>query len=372
MAGSTKRSAATKGGGSTRRQGARPARRAGRARNDRNLARRVGWSRRIGVATALLVLVGAGIAFAGGALDNRSESAEPGRSSGPPPAAPTLLAPEVALTRLAVIDIHGVLPADLDNAGSDRLRLFVNDELTREHEVPVEPNFTLNEVPIEEGDNLIRVALVGGWGEGESSAPILVIRDSTSPHIRISRPEPGGTVYGATETLRGRTEPGASLEINDERTNESVDAAVADDGRFETILRLDMGNNNFVLSSEDAAGNRASARLVVTRAASLASITLTLSVSDMTVGELPATIDVEALVRDELGGASDGAQVTFGLSPPNRGTTTYRSVTTGGRASWPNMVVAGDERAIGTWLVTVLATMPSGEELRGDASFSVH
>jgi len=373
MPGSTKRSAATTGGGNTRRQGARPARRAGRARNDRKLARRVGWSRRIGVATALVVIVGAGIALAGGALDNRGgDRSEPGRSPAPPPAAPTLLAPELALTRLALIDIHGVLPADLDRGGADRLRIFVNEKLARERGVPAEANFTLNEVPLDEGDNLIRVVLVGEGGEGESSAPILVIRDSTTPQIRITRPEPGGTVYGGTETLRGRTEPGASLEIKDERANESVEATVADDGRFEASLRLAMGSNTFVVFSEDAAGNRASTRVVVTRAPSLASIDLTVSVSELTVGDLPATINVVALVQDELGRASEGAEGTFCLSPPNRGTTTYRSVTAEGRATWPNMVVAGDERAVGTWLVTVLAIMPSGEELRGDASFSVH
>ena len=332
----------------------------------------MGWSRRIGVATALVVLIGAGIAFAGGALDNRGADRDgPGRSTVPPPAAPTLLAPEMALTRLAAIDIQGVLPADLDRRGADGLRIFVNERLARERGVPAEANFTLNEVPLDEGDNLIRIALVGEGGEGESSAPILVIRDSTTPQIRITRPEPGGTVYGATESLRGRTEPGASLEIRDERANNSVEATVGDDGRFEASLRLDVGSNAFVLVSEDAAGNRASTRVVLTRATSLASISLTVSVGELAVGELPATIDVVALVQDELGRASDGADITFGLSPPNRGTTTYRSVTAGGRATWPGMVVAGDERAIGIWLVTVLAIMPSGEELRGDASFSV-
>lgn len=372
MPGSVKRSAVKAGRGSTQRQGARPCRRAARGRNERKLARRVGWSRRIGVATALVVLLGAGIAFAGGALDNRTADRNGSASStAPRPAAPTLLAPESALTSLAAMDIHGALPTDLDRADVEHLRIFVNDVLVRERGVPDQPAFVLNDVPLVEGENQIRAALVGAGGEGESSVLVLVVRDSTAPQIRIARPDPEATVYGATETLRGRTESGASLEIKDERSNKSVEATVAGDGRFEASLHLQMGNNTFVLTSEDVAGNRASTRLVVTRETSLASIELSLSTTELTAGELPVTIDVTALVRDELGRASEGADVTFGLSPPNRGTTTYRSVTANGRASWADMVVAGDEGAIGTWLVTVLAVMPSGAELRGSAYFSV-
>ena len=370
MRGSAKRSAAKTGGRSTQRQGARPARRAARSRNDRNLARRVGWSRRIGVATALVVLVGAGIAFAGGALDKQAGDGT-ARTTAPRPMAPTLVAPDRALTRLAAIDLEGALPADLDRAGADLLRIFVNDQLVRERGVPDGSSIALNEVPLDEGENEIRAVLVGEGGEGDSSAPVVVIRDSTAPQIRISRPEDGATLYGATETLRGRTESGASLEISDERSNEPVEAVVADDGRFEAFLRLQPGSNTYVLSSEDPAGNRASTRFVVVRETSLASIDLSLSASDLGAAELPATIDVVVLVRDELGRASDGAEVTFGLSPPNRATTTYRTVTENGRAIWHDMVVAGDEGAIGTWLVTVLAVMASGEELRASASFSV-
>jgi hypothetical protein len=332
----------------------------------------VGWSRRIGVAGAFVLLIGAGIAFASGTLDNRDPGAEePLRSTGSAFAAPTLLAPEAALTSSATVDIHGLLPADRGRAGADRLRVYVNDRLARERPLPAEERFRVNEIPLDEGVNEIRAALLGDGREGELSTPISIVRDSTPPSIRIARPESGATAYGATETVRGRTEPGASLTISAEGSTNPLAAAVTDDGRFEGTLHLEMGENMFVLRSEDLAGNRSSTRLVVTRATSLSSIILTVSVDQVELADLPATLDVVALVRDELGRASDGADVTFGLSPPNRGTTTYRAVTAGGEARWPGMIVAGDARAVGTWLVTVLAVLPSGEELRGDASFSV-
>lgn len=371
MPGTSKRTTAG-GGQHGRRQGARPAGRGSRGRNERKLAHRVSWSRRIGVAAALVLLIGAGLTFASGALDGRGGPRDgAARQSESPPPPPTLIAPNPSLTRLAAIDVSGVLPAGLRRGAAYRLRIFVNDRLARERGLPDEVDFTIGEVPLEEGDNEISATLVADGAEGERSAAIAVVRDSTSPSIRITRPEDGATVYGPTETLRGRTQPGASLELTSVGSGEAVAATVAADGRFEALLPLQVGENVFGLESQDPAGNRASTRLVVTRATSLASISLDISATELTLADLPSTVNVVALVRDELGRASDGAEVTFSLSPPNRGTTTFRATTAGGQAEWPDMLVAGDARAVGTWLVTVLVTLASGGELRGDASFSV-
>jgi hypothetical protein len=183
-------------------------------------------------------------------------------------------------------------------------------------------------------------------------------------------------VYEPTEIVRGRTEAGASVEVADENSGRPLETTVAGDGRFESTVELAIGSNAFIVRSVDAAGNRSSTRLEVTRATSLASVTMSVSanglpVDQLTVGELPISVDVVAIVRDELGNASDGATVTFSLSPPNRTTTTYRTTTNGGQAKWPSLLVDGGDSATGTWLLTVLAVMPSGEELRGNASFSV-
>ena len=324
------------------------------------------------MALALVLLIGAGIAFASGALDTRPRTGDgTPRETAPPPPAPMLIAPDPGLTRLAAIDVSGTLPADLRRGAEYRLRIFVNDRLARDRALSDEINFTIGDVPLAEGENEISAALVGDGSEGERTPPVTIVRDSTPPAIRITRPAEGATVYGATEMLRGRTQAGASLEITSVRPGEELTATVTDDGRFEAALPLRMGENVFALHSEDPAGNQASTRLIVTRALSLASLNLTVSVSELAVAHLPSTVEIIAYVRDELGRASHGAEVTFSLSPPNRGTTTYRATTADGQASWPGMVVTGDTRAIGTWLVTVLVALPSGEELRGDASFSV-
>jgi hypothetical protein len=195
--------------------------------------------------------------------------------------------------------------------------------------------------------------------------------DTRPPAIHISRPDPGSTVYGATETLRGRTEAGASLVVTDEALGTAVDATVEPDGSFEAQLTLQLGENSFTLTSEDAAGNRASARLTVTRQTSLGSAIVAVSTEEINVADLPKTVTITAVVRDENNALSEGADVVFSVSPPNGSTETYAATTTNGEARWPQMVVSGDRRAIGKWLVTVLVTLPSGEELRDGAFFTV-
>ncbi|HET6320352.1 MAG TPA: Ig-like domain-containing protein, partial [Chloroflexota bacterium] len=347
MPGSSKGSAA--GGGHNRRlEGARPVKRTKRTR-PAAATKRFGWSRRVGAALGLILLVGAGIAFASGALDRRDGA--PDRPNGPlpsPPPALTLIAPETALTRLTTVDISGVLPPGVDHGAADGLRLFVNGRLERERAVPDGQTFTLRDVGLDEGENSIQAALFNAAGEGQLSAEISIVRDTTPPAIRISSPGADSTAYESSATLRGRTEPGASLEVQAERTGEKLDPNVGEDGIFETTLPLEMGNNTFTLRSVDAAGNRSSARLNVTRTIALSSITLSVSATELALRDLPETLEAVARVRNELGRASDGDEVTFSLSPPNRATSTYRTTTVNGQATWPNMIVTGDSRAVGT------------------------
>jgi glucodextranase-like protein len=312
------------------------------------------------------------MAFASGALD-RGEG--PQKSNEPtlaPLPVPALIAPAADLTRASSTQLSVALPEGLVADTTYVLRIYVNDALVSERPAPAQGRFNVGGIPLEEGSNEIRAALAAGGREGDRSAPVTITRDHIAPVIRISRPMAGGTIYSATETLRGRTEAGATLEVVVEAaTTETIEATTSADGRFEAPLTLSMGENAFVLRSEDLAGNRSSTRLVVTRAVSLASIVISVSASELTTAELPATVAVVAQIRDELGAESEGADVIFSVSPPNRGTTTYRTVSSGGVARWPELVISGDQRAAGAWLVTVLARLPSGEELRGDATIIV-
>jgi len=323
------------------------------------------------VAAALLVLVGGSIALAGSALDPGPDGLTAPTTTTPPLAAPTLLPPAASVTRADTIDLGVVSPAGLRDDRAYRVRIFVNGDLERELRLPDESPFEVPDLPLSEGDNAFRAALVGSGGQSELSAPVSVIRDTTAPVIRVLSPRRSELVYAANEILRGRTEPGATLSVTDGKHSDEISASVADDGRFEATLSLEVGTNRLVLRSVDRAGNQASARITIERGESQARVALTISASELTAAELPFDLEMVATVVDELGTPAHYAQVTFSLSPPNAATMTYVTSSAGGLATWPSVEVAGGGEAVGAWLVTVLAVLPSGTELREDESFSV-
>ena len=233
---------------------------------------------------------------------------------------------------------------------------------------PTSSQFAVPNVPLVEGQNSITLSLVGDGGEGARSAPVAVLRDDQPPTIKVL--EPTGTVYTEDPLLVGRTEAGADIQITDGGGHD-LKSTLQPDGGFTAPLTLHVGDNNLTLKSTDAAGNSWTSQVTITRSQSAATIELTLAPTEIYSADLPATVVVTAVLRDDQGQpVADGTQVVFGVSPPERETTTYRVTTTGGRARFSDLnLQVGD--APGTWLVTALATLPSGIELRADASFNL-
>ncbi len=171
-------------------------------------------------------------------------------------------------------------------------------------------------MPLAEGANEFQATLVGPGGESAMSDPVTVTRDTTPPEITVTRPEADAVVYDAIQTMRGRTEPGATLTIREPGAAHAIDAIVGADGRFSAELHVGMGTNRLVLHSEDPAGNRSTCRFRDHGAQrSQGSVSVELSATELAAADLPETIDVMATVRDEHGRPSDGAEVTFRALP---------------------------------------------------------
>jgi hypothetical protein len=312
--------------------------------------------------------VGGAVAFAGQALDDAAR--RPPAATAPPPPALILLAPSEVVTQHARIALIALRPQGLRADQSYRVRIYVNGEQIRERELPASESFNLAEIALVQGANLITATLVGDGGEGPRSANVTVVRDDVPPEISITQPEARETVYSDSVLLRGRTEAGASLSVTLAGSGREIDATLGDDGRFSALLDLRMGNNSFVIRSGDPAGNRSSRRITVVRADSSARLTLSISPELIEASALPTTVTIGATVRDEVGRLVDGAEVTFGISPPDSTTQTYRVMTTTGRARAPDLTLTPTDSS-GIWLVTVSAHLPSGVELRQNGSFSV-
>ena len=62
---------------------------------------------------------------------------------------------------------------------------------------------------------------------------------------------------------------------------------------------------------------------------------LSVSAMDLDLGALTTTVNATAVVHDENGGLSNGAEAIFSLSPPNGSTQTYvTTITDNGEARW--------------------------------------
>jgi hypothetical protein len=370
------RQSAASGGRTDRRSGAGAGRQSRPTRprwaaTPRRAAHRISWSRRIGVAGALLLLIGGSIALAAGTLEERGHGASPAAPTPASPAPPALAAPGQAITRQAQVSVSGTAPAGLASDQSYRVRIYVNDGQAAEQRLRGDGQFTVDDVPLEEGPNELTATIVGDGGESAPSVPIAITRDDIAPVIRVNQPSPDAPVYAATVTLRGRTEAGADMTIVDEASDLNLDSQVTPDGRFEADVDLSVGDNWLLLRSQDPAGNLARTRIDIVRAASLASISLSVSPGNAALSDLPLRVSIVASIRDEQDQPVDGAQVTFGLSPPDRATQTYLTTSTGGTAEWPHLTIEDDGHAAGDWLVTVLAVLPSGTELRDSQTFSL-
>ncbi len=321
----------------------------------------------MGVAAALVLLVGGSIAFASQALNHPADP-DAVTVGAPPPPPLTLLPPGSAITRSATVDLTAVAPANLRVDQAYVVRIFVNDKPVGRMDMPGQAQFTVRGVPLDEGTNVIRTTLVGDGGESAPSAAVSMTRDDVAPEITVL--EPTNKVYTETETLIGTTEAGADMHITD-AAGHDIESSVQASGRFSADLDLHVGSNELTLRSTDAAGNRSNARVTIVRASSAATIDLTVTPTAIYRADLPAPVRLSVTARDELGrSVADGTEVVFGVSPPDRETTTYRATTTKGRATLSGITVNPGETS-GTWLVTALVTLPSGIELRNAASFSL-
>jgi hypothetical protein len=361
-------------------------RRTGHAQPARNRRSRnhVSWSRRLGIVGALL-LAGVSVVFAGQALQSPATdspsatlpTSRPGAAATATPAQPALLPaaprlepPAEEVVSVAEVDIAGRLAEELPRDGRYRLRIYVNGELVRDRRLPRRDAFTLPAVPLAEGANSITIAVSGPAGESLHSAPIEIELDSEPPPVRLSEPQ-AGVVYAAETTVRGTSEPGATLTVSNRASRASATLVVPDDGRFEVGLALAQGRNDILVEARDRAGNTNRASVAVERRDGQASVRLSLTRRSIGLAALPATMTIRVRVLDQAGQPVDGAEVTLTFSPPGLPTITHVDTSRDGAVTWAGVRIARDGAQRGQGLVAVLVVMPDGTSLQESEFFTI-
>jgi hypothetical protein len=106
-------------------------------------------------------------------------------------------------------------------------------------------------LPLSSGDYRwsVRAVVNGCRGRLGPARHFTVELDREPPPLRLRHPAEGAAVSGARVTVRGTTEPGASVIVN------GHEAEVSANGSFVATLSLDVGLSNIVVRATDSVGN---------------------------------------------------------------------------------------------------------------------
>jgi bacillopeptidase F len=240
--------------------------------------------------------------------------------------------------------------------------------------VPPTTDFLVTAVPLVEGENEISAALVGPDGEGPRSAPIVIILDTEEPGLSISAPEDESRVKASTQivTVKGKTQPGASVAIRNGNTGGSASEDAGGDGAYSIKIGVADGTNTLTVTATDQAGNETTKTVTVLRGSGKLTAKVAVSPARLKVSRLPEPFLVRATVVDVGGKRVPGATVTFSLSPPGQPTSTFTTETnSSGVATWRlTLPKAGTIKGAG--LATIAVTLKDGRTISGSNAFEIY
>lgn len=172
-----------------------------------------------------------------------------------PPQVPLISAPATA-TYSASIQLEGY--------GENQSELVVVLNGNEDQRAKIETNdgkFQVS-VPLQEGENNIAFYAVDDAGnESALSKTYTILYDKNPPAIKMENPQDGQTIEllkNQNVTVKGTTEPGATVYVNGRRTYANTD------GIFSSNYQLTEGENKIMIRVEDVAGNVSEQDLTVT------------------------------------------------------------------------------------------------------------
>jgi len=264
-------------------------------------------------------------------------------------------------TNVPNVDLVLTIPSDVVGADDTFVRVYVA--------LPEQPPAPITQIPVgasnqlivpvtlTEGGNNFTATLLGPGGESEPSPLATWILDTVPPEIALASPANGATVNRQAVDLVGSTQPRSTLVARNEANSGSTTGIAGADGSFSMALPLQPGTNGISITATDPAGNSSTTVISVLRGSGVLSAALTSSTFRISIGSLPAAVELAVLVTDPDGRPLEGAAVTFTLSIPGIQVVTSDAVTAGdGRAVFRTTVPPG--ATPGSGLGTVLVTTP--------------
>jgi hypothetical protein len=247
--------------------------------------------------------------------------ATPSPSAVPLPDAPAFAMPTTTYTSADAIDVSGSVPASV--TGRAGYTVVVAGGLRGEPSstlasvaVGETTVFTVPQVPLKVGVNVLSARIVGPTGESPESTTVLVVVDRKAPTVTITAPEDGATVNATTVRITGKTQGNSKLIARNETTGQSISGSAKSDGTFEVKLGIGPGKNAVTVAVTDPAGNTTEKQLTVVQGTGRFSASMSTSAKRISAASLPSDIVFTVIVKDPDGARLPGAVVTFSVSIP--------------------------------------------------------
>lgn len=212
----------------------------------RNIRRAIFFGLLTIVALGLLLFFGLpSVAKFAGILIDLGRSNKPIEINDTTPPAPPRLDPLPEATNKVNLEITGQT-----EAGATVIIFFNGnqEEVVANADGIFSMNFGLNK-----GENTVAAKAKDAAGNESQESEIVKIKyDGEEPTIEVENPSDGSQFFGPSQrqvTIRGKTDPEATLTINDRVTG------VKDDGSFTFATTLSEGENVFTLKAQDKAQN---------------------------------------------------------------------------------------------------------------------
>ncbi len=134
---------------------------------------------------------------------------------------------------------------------------FNNEEISTESDE--EGNFLLKRLVLNTGVNTVLVWAEDQSGnQSETTKSFEILYDTQEPELKIETPSDKNYVEEQTIDVKGETEPGARILVNEHVV------VVDEEGRFSTRVTLKEGGNEITVVSQDKAGNETREKFTIT------------------------------------------------------------------------------------------------------------
>ena len=247
--------------------------------------------------------------------------------------APVIEPPDQAYTHATTVDITVQVPASVAGSAGYRCRLWVTlpnaqPAIVTEASVGGTSVLVLPGIALAKGSNQFQASILGPGGESKLSAPVTYVLDTSKPSVTIISPASGASVSKDTLILKGKTQAGSEVRIQNAANGASATPKADKTGLFSGSIAIAVGTNPITVTVKDPAGNTNSATITVTRGSGKLKAAVTATIYRIKVAKLPRTVVFTVTVTGADGHLLSGATALFTVGIPGLQAIVSSNITT--------------------------------------------